>query len=72
MRGISKKSRSIDKAFDLSRVYAEGWNASRKLSIFETDDSDGAGESLNPYTREPQRSRWAKGFAAGMGAPDKK
>ena len=24
MRGISKKSRSIDKAFDLSRVYAEG------------------------------------------------
>ena len=43
--------------FRLSRIYAQGWNASRGL--------DGA-DQTNPYPAEPERSRWQSGFASAQ------
>ena len=47
-------------SFRLSRVYAQGWNAARQLSANTRAD---AAASLNPYTSEPERTRWLQGFA---------
>ena len=59
-----------DGAFRLSRIYAEGWNAAQKMSLVDDQGLDGsAGQALNPYRTEPQRSRWAEGFAKAMGNP---
>ena len=53
--------------FKLSRIFAEGWNAARKLS---TGVSDGltvpARAALNPYASEPERSRWEEGFTKAL------
>jgi hypothetical protein len=55
-------------AFRLSRIYAEGWNAARKLapSIRDALDPKKMAE-LNPYAAEDDRSRWTKGFAKALG-----
>jgi len=48
-------------AFRQSRIYAEGWNAARSAS-------QKAGETVpNPYTKEPERSRWLEGFTQALG-----
>lgn len=52
-------------AFQLSRIYRQGWNAARKLVAEGAVDADAkTGAALNPYrTREPAQSeRWAQGF----------
>ena len=49
-------------SFRLSRVYAQGWNAARQLSANTRADAT-AMAALNPYTSEPERTRWDKGFA---------
>jgi hypothetical protein len=46
--------------FRLSRIYAQGWNASRQL--------DGA-DQTNPYPAEPERGRWQAGFANAQISP---
>ncbi len=43
--------------FRLSRIYAEGWNAARQLSANSRADA-----ATNPYTSEPERTRWFQGF----------
>jgi len=50
---------SATNAFRQSRIYAEGWNAARTLS--------GGIPSPNPYSSEPERSRWQAGFIAASG-----
>lgn len=71
-RATPKSQSSADgQAFRLSRIYAEGWNAGKKLSVIENDERGTISESLNPYPLEPQRSRWAQGFAASTGSPKK-
>jgi hypothetical protein len=53
--------------FRLSRIYAEGWNKARALSTNENDDANPQrGAALNPYTTEPERSRWNEGFAKAV------
>jgi hypothetical protein len=55
------------KAFKLSRIYAEGWNAASKLSADESEGLDPcAVAALNPYVIEPERSRWSEGFAKAL------
>jgi len=55
------------KAFKLSRIYAEGWNAASRLSAAESDGMDPCGvAALNPYVMEPERSRWSEGFAKAL------
>lgn len=52
-------------AFQLSRIYSQGWNAARKLVAEGAVDADAkTGAALNPYrTRAPAQSeRWAQGF----------
>ena len=48
-------------SFRLSRVYAQGWNAARQLTANTRADAV-AMAALNPYTSEPERSRWDEGF----------
>ena len=48
-------------SFRLSRVYAQGWNAARQLSANTLADAASMA-ALNPYTSEPERSRWDQGF----------
>jgi hypothetical protein len=42
-------------AYQLSRVYAEGWNYARSAG-----QKKGIGS--NPYVTEPERTRWNKGY----------
>lgn len=48
-------------AFALSRIYAEGWNAARRLGLKVQQE-----ETLNPYLAEPERSRWQDGFTNAL------
>lgn len=50
-------------AFQLSRVYASGWNIGRKHPIDDNSIIADLAESLNPHGGEPERARWAQGFA---------
>jgi len=50
-------------SFQLSRIFAEGWNAARKLP----SDSPAGMAAINPYGREPEHSRWRDGYASGSG-----
>jgi len=49
--------------FELSRVYAQGWNAARTLPA--SSDSEAAA-NLNPYISQPKRGRWCDGFADAL------
>ena len=44
--------------FQYSRIYAQGWNAAR------TGTTASKAAVPNPYSCEPERSRWQQGFAA--------
>ena len=55
-------------AFKLSRIYAEGWNAAMQLFADESAQLGSAGiAALNPYSIEPERSRWSEGFTKAFG-----
>jgi len=49
-------------AFRRSRIYAQGWNAARGPRTGGTEHEDVA----NPYTCEPERSRWDEGYANAL------
>ena len=42
--------------FQLSRVFAQGWNAARA----------GADDAINPYAGEPEKSRWNDGYRGAL------
>lgn len=48
-------------AFRLSRVYAAGWNAALRRPA-------AAAGRRNPYTSEPEKSRWNEGFLGASGS----
>jgi hypothetical protein len=50
-------------AFQLSRIYASGWNAGRKHPFEDNSVIADLAESLNPHGDEPERARWAQGFS---------
>jgi hypothetical protein len=60
---VHNPSDSEARAFHLSRIYREGWNAVRTLL-----DGRNAGigdvhaSKLNPYCAPDERERWGKGF----------
>ena len=45
--------------FQLSRVFAQGWNAARA----------GLDEAINPYAGEPEQSRWNDGYRGALEQP---
>lgn len=47
--------------FQLSRVYAQGWNAARRLPVNIRVDPKTIAD-LNPHESEPERTRWNEGF----------
>ena len=55
-----------DTAFKLSRIYAEGWNAARKISAKGQSLTPEDGAGLNPYGADPQRARWRDGFSGAL------
>lgn len=55
---------SPEALFRHSRVYAQGWNAARTLSLRTGPAAEKT--TTNPYTSEPERSRWAEGYAGGL------
>jgi hypothetical protein len=50
--------------YKLSRVFAQGWNAARRLPPRAHGDLEAIGQ-LNPYKYEPDRGRWQDGFVEG-------
>ena len=53
--------------FELSRVYAKGWNAGRVGPIDLSDEElDAFVETANPFVSAAERARWALGFKAGL------
>ncbi|MEJ0040943.1 MAG: hypothetical protein WDM81_01350 [Rhizomicrobium sp.] len=56
--------------FELSRIYAEGWNAAWKLSPAQAAVLERRGmAALNPYAEGRERDRWAEGFGRALGTP---
>lgn len=50
--------------FQLSRIYAQGWNAARTGRAKQD-------AARNPYAADPERTRWLEGFAAASGNKDR-
>ena len=47
----------------LSRIYAQGWNAGKKvLASGKEEVSSTVAATRNPYTTPEEQSRWLKGF----------
>ena len=61
--------------FELSRIYAEGWNAANALTDAGRDAlaSGGGIAALNPYPAEKKKehARWAEGFGRALGQEQK-
>lgn len=57
-------SLSPEALFQRSRIYAQGWNAARAWLL--KDHAAKAKAVANPYTSEPQQSRWAEGYAGAL------
>jgi hypothetical protein len=55
---------SPEELFRQSRVSAQGWNAARTSSLRTGPAAVKA--MTNPYTSEPQRSRWDEGYAGAL------
>jgi hypothetical protein len=53
-------------AFQLSRVYGEGWNAAKKLISEGHIAREAQSSQLNPYGSGEERDRWAEGFKQGL------
>ena len=53
-------------AFNLSRIYGQGWNAAKKQLADRDEDSPPPTAGTNPYTTVEERERWSKGFEDGL------
>jgi hypothetical protein len=61
--------------FELSRIYAEGWNAANALTADQREELvDGGGiAALNPWpvAKKLEHARWAEGFGRALGQEKK-
>jgi hypothetical protein len=54
-------------AFQLSRIYSQGWNAAKKFLADGALDADvKAAVALNPYRTAEESVRWAQGFTEAL------
>jgi len=67
-RHPAKKAGAMETdAFQLSRIYSQGWNAARKLLAGGKSHLDAAEASArNPYPTGQENSRWTKGFTEAL------
>jgi hypothetical protein len=57
---------NTDQSFNLSRIYAKGWNAAKAMTSDDLQDLSAEKlVAMNPYRAEDERKRWAEGFACG-------
>src|SRR5882762_3951578 len=64
---VKKKVPVEPNAFQLSRVYSQGWNAARKLLAGGESDLDATDAAArNPYRTDQESSRWTKGFMEAL------
>jgi hypothetical protein len=55
-----------NQSFNLSRIYAKGWNAAKTMTADEIQSLDAEKiAALNPYSQEDERQRWREGFDGG-------
>ncbi len=61
--------------FELSRLYAKGWDAGMRCEPVECDGTDtdtlsqeivAQAEALNPCSSAPEREKWMEGFTAAV------
>jgi hypothetical protein len=61
--------------FELSRIYAEGWNAANALTVEQREDLAVRGgiAALNPWppSKKREHARWAEGFGRSLGQEKK-
>jgi hypothetical protein len=58
---------TTNETFRLSRIYAEGWNMANRLATREVETLDFRKlATLNPYSLEPDRTRWTSGFTEAL------
>jgi hypothetical protein len=61
------EGRVENNAFQLSRIYGQGWNAARKLLAEGKSDLDAAeAAARNPYPQGEESARWTKGFMEAL------
>jgi hypothetical protein len=53
-------------AFEMSRIYGQGWSAAKRLLAAGQGMVDAAAEAHNPHLGAEERSRWAKGFTEAV------
>ena len=54
-------------AFELSRIYGQGWNAAKQLLVEGPRHLHRKqATALNPYHSVAERTRWSKGFEEGL------
>src|SRR5258708_10066767 len=54
-------------AFQLSRIYSQGWNAARKLLAAGKSDLDASDAAAhNPHPTGEENARWTKGFMEAL------
>ena len=64
---LEMKSPRRKNAFEISRIYAEGWKAAINLSTKEVSGiSPEAIAELNPYSERLEKLRWREGFRAAL------
>lgn len=57
----------IDGSYKLSRIYAKGWIAARSMPANDDVESiRNRATALNPFTKDPEKSRWNAGFIAAQ------
>lgn len=67
-RSVGQKEGPVEtNAFQLSRIYSQGWNAARKLLAGGKSDLDATeAAAQNPYRTGEETSRWTKGFMEAL------
>ena len=60
--------------FELSRIYADGWNTANALTVDQQEELMARGiAALNPWplTKKREHARWAEGFGRALGQEKK-
>lgn len=53
-------------AFQLSRIYSQGWSAARAALAANPAGVEASEGSLNPHDTAAKRARWSEGFQAAL------
>jgi len=53
-------------AFELSRIYGQGWTTARKLLASNGDAGPREAAARNPHRTAEKRASWTQGFMAGL------